>query len=58
MKAIIDAADNAYVIRIYGKNGALCDIHVVEEIEMSGEYLNKMTEFNGNAPETAACRTV
>ncbi len=58
MKAIIDVSDDAYVIRIYGKEGDLSDIHIVEEIKMSSEYLNKITEFNGNAPETAACRIV
>ena len=36
MKAIIDAADNVYIIRIYGREGALSDIHVVDEIEMVG----------------------
>lgn len=54
MKAIIDAADNAYIIRIYGNDGALCDIHVVEEIEVSDKYLNSMNEFSRNTPEIAA----
>jgi len=56
MKAIIDAADNAYIIRMYEKEGVLADIYVVDEIEVSGEYLNKMTEFTGNVAEIAPCR--
>jgi hypothetical protein len=50
MKAIIDVSDDAYVIRIYGKEGDLCDIHIVKEI--------KMSEFNSNVHETAAYRIV
>ena len=56
MKAIIDAADNAYIIRMYEKEGVLADIYVVDEIEVSGEYLNKMTEFRSNVAEIAPCR--
>lgn len=58
MKAVIDAADNAYIIRMYEKEGVLADIYVVEEIEVSGEYLNRMNEFRGNVPEIAPCRVV
>lgn len=58
MKAIIDAADNAYIIRMYEKEGVLADIYVVEEIEVSGEYLNRVNECSRKLPEIAPCRIV
>ena len=47
MKAVIDATDSACIIRIYRGDGALYDIHVVEEIELIGDYKN-MDEFIAN----------
>ncbi len=58
MKAVIEAVDDAYVIRIYEREGALSDIYVVEELEVSGVYLNRTSEFRSNVPELAACRIV
>lgn len=40
MKATIDATGDVYVIRLYEK-GALCDIHVVEEVEVIGDSQSK-----------------
>ena len=57
MKAIIDATDSACIIRIYGTDGALCDIHVVEEVELRGEYRDGAAEMQSNGHEDcAACR--
>jgi len=39
MKAVIDTADNACIIRIYEKGGVLTDIDVVEQIEANCAYL-------------------
>lgn len=37
MKAIIEENDGMYIIRIYEHRGSLCDVYVVEEIELKGE---------------------
>ncbi len=58
IKAIIDAVDNAYIIRIYGREGDLSAIHVVDEIEVGGKSLNRMNEYNGSVPDIATCRIV
>lgn len=34
MKAIIEGNDGLHIIRIYENRGSLCDIFVVEEIEL------------------------
>lgn len=37
MKAIIEASDGLHIIRIYENKGSLCDVFVVEEIELKEE---------------------
>ncbi len=37
MKAIIEASDGLHIIRIYENRGSLCDVFVVEEIELKEE---------------------
>jgi hypothetical protein len=34
MKAIIEGNDGLHIIRIYENKGSLCDVFVVEEIEL------------------------
>jgi len=38
MKATIEENNGMYLIRISGEEGTLCDIHVVEELELRGQY--------------------
>ena len=54
MKAILDAAANAYIIRINEKIGALSEVYVVEEIKVSDECLRRINEVSGNTSEIAA----
>ena len=37
MKAIIDEDDGMYIIRIYENRESLCDVYVVDEIELKEE---------------------
>lgn len=37
MKAVIEDSDGLYIIRIHENNGSLCDVQVVEEIELMGK---------------------
>jgi len=43
MKAIIEENDGLHIIRIYENRGSLCDVFVVEEIELKegGEHAKK-----------------
>lgn len=34
MKAVIEASDDLYIVRIEGEGGSLCDAYVVNEIEL------------------------
>lgn len=34
MKAIIEESNGLYIVRIQERNGSLCDIYVVDEIEL------------------------
>lgn len=42
MKAIIEESNGLYIIRLYDRNGLLCDIYAVDEIEL------KTHERDGN----------
>lgn len=34
MKAIIEESNGLYLVRIHERNGSLCDIYVVDELEL------------------------
>ncbi len=38
MKAVIEASNGLFIIRMYGTEGALNDVHVVEEIELRDDH--------------------
>lgn len=47
MKAIIEENDGMCIIRIYENRGSLCDVYVVEEVELKGEgeHLEILREY-------------
>jgi hypothetical protein len=48
VKAIIDVTgNNVSVIRVYEKGGVLCDIHVVEEVEVIGDVQKEPERIHG-----------
>jgi hypothetical protein len=61
VKAIIESTDRAYVIRIYGAGDALCDIHVVDDVEwkevskMCPSFNRPICEVAGIEPERIQC---
>lgn len=51
MKAIIEESDGLYIVRIHESNGLLCDIYVVDEVELKPYDWNG--DFKGDLVELA-----
>lgn len=54
MKAIIEGNDGLYIIRIKGNDGALCDVYVVDEVELKGQHCSLSWQGGESCSEIAS----
>ena len=48
MKAVIEENDGLYIIRIINGNECLCDVYVVDEVELKGENQRGSVHFKNS----------